>query len=104
MNAEYVWWLVLLVAVGIGVVTYLALGPVPEIPEPTAHDAAGAADAADGGPVRAAGATADRHAPGETAPDGEIAAGPGPPGDGQSSPVSTTEPGPAAPSSTSDTP
>lgn len=72
MNNEYVWWFVILVAVGVGVVTYLAMGPVPEIPEAAAADA-----------------TVDA----TVAPD-----------DDQSSPVSTTDPGPGEPSSTSDTP
>ncbi len=69
MNAEYLWWFVILVAVGVGVVLYLALGSVPEIP------------AATGGEPAAAAADGD-----------------------QSSPVSTTEPGPGEPSSTSETP
>lgn len=68
MNAEYLWWFVILVAVGVGVVLYLALGPVPEIPAPTGGASPSAAD------------------------------------DDQSSPVSTTEPGPGEPSWTSETP
>jgi hypothetical protein len=68
MNAEYLWWFLILVAVGVGVVTYLALGPIPEIPAATPGESAAAAD------------------------------------DDQSSPVSTTEPGPDEPSSTSETP
>jgi hypothetical protein len=68
MNGEFVWWLLILVAVGIGVVTYLALGPVPEIP-------------------------AAMHGASATAAD-----------DDQSSPVSTSEPGPGESSSTSETP
>lgn len=101
MNAEYVWWLVLLVAVGIGVVTYLALGPVPEIPGATDDDAAAAA-----GTAPADGSIAGSHAHRETAAGDPTAAGPSAitANDDQSSPVSTTEPGPSDPSSTSDTP
>lgn len=51
MNAEYVWWLLILVAVGIGVVTYLALGPVPEMPPATHHESATAADDDQSSPV-----------------------------------------------------
>jgi hypothetical protein len=68
MNAEYLWWFVILVAVGVGVVLYLALGPVPEIPPATPGESATTAD------------------------------------EDQSSPVSTTAPGPGEPSSTSETP
>jgi hypothetical protein len=52
MNAEYVWWFVILVAVGVGVVLYLALGPVPEIPAPTGGEATPAADDDQSSPVR----------------------------------------------------
>jgi hypothetical protein len=73
VNAEYLWWFVILVAVGVGIVTYLALGPVPEIP--AVDPAAAAADTTTTAPV-----------------------------DDQSSPVSTTAPGPGDPASTSETP
>lgn len=74
MNTEYLWWFVVLLAVGVGVVTFLALGPVPEIPE-----------AAPTVPAATAATTAAEH-------------------DDQSSPVSTTVPGPDEPSPTSETP
>lgn len=80
MNNEYVWWLVILVAVGIGAVVYLALGPVPEVESTPGLPA----DAGASEPTR----------PGQGAP-GDPAA---------SSPVSTSVPGPAEPGSTSDTP
>lgn len=41
MNDEYLWWFAILVAVGVAVVVYLALGPVPEI---RADDGQGAVD------------------------------------------------------------
>jgi hypothetical protein len=71
MNTEYLWWFAILVAFGVGVVAYLALGPVPEIPAASGASAGATAAATD---------------------------------DDQSSPASTTEPGPGEPSSTSETP
>jgi len=80
MNTEYLWWFAILVAVGIGVVVYLALGPVPEI------DASPLLPAATG--------PSEPDDPGQGA-RGDSAA---------SSPVSTSVPGPVSPASTSDTP
>ena len=81
MNTEYLWWLLALLLSGGGMVAFLALGRVAEIEgEPV------------GEPV-APGADAGRWRAGEAADGGA-----------QSVPVSTTLPGPGAPSSTSDTP
>lgn len=85
MNTEYVAWFVILVAVGVVVVTYLAVGPVPELPAAEPGDV----------PGRRAGDAAARPAAGGVT---------GPPPEAQSRPVSTTEPGPSAPSGTSEIP
>ena len=77
MNTEYLWWLLALLLAGGGMVAFLALGHVPE---------------ADGEPaeeVTGLGSTEP--------PPTEL----GPP---QSSPVSTSVPGPDVPSATSETP
>ncbi len=44
MNTEYVYWFVILVAVGIGAVVFMAAGPVPEIPEEPEPGRDGATD------------------------------------------------------------
>jgi hypothetical protein len=91
MNAEYVWWFAILVAVGVGAVAYLALGPIPEIAggDPPVIDDGPAAQlptaSASGGDAEARTTSAGADA-------------------GQSSPVSTTEPGPGDPPSTRETP
>lgn len=41
MNDEYLWWFAILVVVGVAVVVYLALGPVPEIPADDGQGAPG---------------------------------------------------------------
>jgi hypothetical protein len=99
MNTEYVAWFVILVAVGVTVVAYLAVGPVPELPAAEPADLPGptAGDAPALEPRHAAGAAGAEPRP---APDGDpLDLGSA----AQSSPVSTTEPKPDAPSS-SDTP
>jgi len=88
MNTEYVWWFLILVAMGIGVVIYLALGPVPEI-EATPGPAASTGDDAPGGLDPVESGDPDQGAPGD-AP--------------ASAPVSTSLPGPAEPAATNDTP
>ena len=81
MNNEYVWWILALLLAGGGMVAFLALGRVPEIgDEPTAEPSE----------------------PGRVAPESASAEAAG--GNAQSAPLSTTVPGPGAPSSTSDTP
>jgi hypothetical protein len=78
MNTEYVWWVVVLLLVGVGAVVFLAIGPVPEI----ADEEPGA-----DGPV-----------------GGHVPAGIGGRGVGQSFPVSTVVPGSDEPVATSETP
>lgn len=98
MNTEYVWWFLILVVVGIGVVGYLALGPVPEIE-------AGPGRAPDDG--TAARRDEDRGDEDRGDEDRGRRSDPdqGAPGDASASvPISTSLPGPAEPASTSDTP
>lgn len=91
MNTEYVAWLLILVAVGAAVVGYLALGPVPEIPAAEPDEMPGPSEVA---------SWLGRAGNEEPAAAAAPAAG----WIDQSSPVSTTEPGPSAPSGTSETP
>ena len=80
MDAEYLWWLVVLLLVGGGSIAYLALGPVPEIGDEPARDA-DELPAAEG-----------------------RGAAPAAPPTRQSPPVRTTLPGAEEPASASDTP
>jgi len=89
MNSEYLWWLLALVLAGSGTVAFLALGRVPEIE--------------DGMEVEAWPEVEDWPA-GEATEPGSIDPAPGYPGSLQSSPVSTSVPGPDAPSETNETP
>jgi hypothetical protein len=77
MNTEYVWWFLILVAVGIGVVGYIALGPVPEIetaPGPMPDNGAAAGRDADPGDADREGAAAGRDAdPGDADREGAAA-------------------------------
>lgn len=84
MNTEYLWWLLALLLAGGGMVAFLALGRVPEIEDEPAESPASPASPA------AEPAATESAAPGLGLP--------------QSSPESTTVPGPDAPASTSDTP
>jgi hypothetical protein len=77
MNTEYLWWLLALLLAGGGMVAFLAMGRVPEVEDEPAPEVPGL---------------------GSTAP------APNGPGLSQSSPESTTVPGPDAPSFTSEIP
>jgi len=100
MNTEYLWWLLALVLAGGGTVAFLALGRVPEIEDETAAEDGTAADgtAAEDVPQVENGPAEEATPPASVDP---LAGGPGSP---QSSPVSTSVPGPDAPSWTSETP
>ncbi len=76
MNTEYLWWLLALLLAGGSTVGFLALGRIPEIEDV---------------PAEITGSASTEPTPTR----------PGPP---QSSPESTTVPGPDAPSCTSETP
>lgn len=104
MNTEYLWWFAILVAVGVGAIVYLALGPVPEVEaepgpaqelEPAPGTVLGAEPGSGSGPEIGAGPR-----PETRATDDQGTAGAAP----SSSPVSTSVPGPAEPASTSETP
>jgi hypothetical protein len=89
MNSEYLWWLLALVLAGGGIVAFLALGRVPEIEDET--------------PVEDEPEGEDRPAAEAPGP-GSIDPAPGHSESPQSSPVSTSVPGPDVPSETSETP
>jgi hypothetical protein len=86
MNAEYVWWGVVVLLAGAGIVAYLAFGPVPEL-EDEPGDGSGD-DPWPGGRGRRARPTdrpAERLQPGRRRPRARAA--------GHSAPVRTTVPG-----------
>jgi hypothetical protein len=87
VNTEYLWWLAVLLLVGVGAVAFLAFGRLPEIGDEP--------DGRDGDLIGASEPRPPARATGAPPPDATPA---------QSAPVNSTVPGPADPVVTSETP